>query len=1304
MSAVTSAALAHRGLAFLSATALALGGLGLAASGATAAPGGVLPADAEQISSGQLRVTVSKSFPQALSYTEVSSRKLLSGASSITQQITINGVDQPVTVSSKKIDARTMEYELTPSKLSGVSLSARLTVQAKTVSFNITKIVDTPENRVNNLQIKNQDLVTVSSKDPQASVASAVVSVNRAVSGDTITAINASTPLDASAKSAKLSLASNGQLAAGFENNSLYDSGSPSAPSERGKFWRQAVSDGAGGVKMGISSGAWLYRANGSEQTEELPWSKVIITGDANSDGKVDWQDGAIAYRGIETKPAGGADVKNRVITHIPFNFASQATHPFLKTLDDVKHISLATDGLGQMALLKGYTSEGHDSANSDFGGNYNTRAGGLGDLNQLLQGGAAYGATFGVHINNTEAYPEANSFNDGFVDKTKKGWNWLDQSYYIDQQKDILSGSQNARVQQLRTETSANLTMTYVDVFYESGWKSYRLQKSLSDAGFSVASEFGTAMTANNTWSHWANDENYGGSDNKGWNSQILRFVDNSQRDIWNPDPLLGTSHIVEWEGWTGQNDYNAFLKNVWNNNVPVKFLQQQEITSWTPGNISLTGGLSINGTSLADRVISQNGVAVLKGNDYLLPWSAAPVKFGPGAKNSTQQNKLYHYSLKGGSTNWQLTPDFANADHLLQYKLTDTGRELVGSVPVVNGQVTLSSAANQAYVLVPEGTRKTVPAVKYGVGTPIQDPGFDANTLKAWKPTGGAAVQRTAKGLLVAKLGQDASSISQTLQPVQQAGTYSVSAWLEIEPGKKRATTLSVTPSGGKPVSVIVESSGAKNQVAADDKSGSYFQRIRVLVDLRPGQTAKLSISAGAGDAAVRIDDVRMVKTVRVPTSGVLSEDFEGVDQGWGPFVKGDAGGVTDPRTHIAKLNAPYTQSGWNAKTTSDTLAGQYSLHSHEENQGLVYRTSNYTLPLQPGHQYKVSFDYQSSLANQYAWVSGYDNGGSTVQTSSNAIPVATETTRWNQTFTASGCGPNWVGLSRTGSSDGAEFTLDNFLVEDLGASSETPACASLSMVSNQPVIEQGTENSFSTTFKSTEAAPISNLSVALKLPEGWTAIASTPATAATLPSGGTLTTQWRVKVPASADGNYSVQANAGYSTTVAPLGQRNASAEAKVYTLPQPPSKNTYASDMQWIGTPSNGWGPLEKDQANGEQGEGDGPPLTLGGKVYAKGLGAHAASNVRYYLGAQCTTFSSVIGIDDIQKTKGAVEFSVVGDGKVLYTSPTLKGGGTPVSINVPLSGVKYVDLKVGFSTPTNGNDWADWADAQFKCGS
>ena len=81
-----------------------------------------------------------------------------------------------------------------------------------------------------------------------------------------------------------------------------------------------------------MSSGPWLYRADRATTTEELPWTRVAITPDANGDGAVDWQDGAIAMRDIRVAPFKGDETPDNVVTHIPFNFASQATDPSLRT------------------------------------------------------------------------------------------------------------------------------------------------------------------------------------------------------------------------------------------------------------------------------------------------------------------------------------------------------------------------------------------------------------------------------------------------------------------------------------------------------------------------------------------------------------------------------------------------------------------------------------------------------------------------------------------------------------------------------------------------------------------------------------------------------------------------------------------------------------------------------------------------------------------------------------------------------------------------------------------------------------
>ena len=54
----------------------------------------------------------------------------------------------------------------------------------------------------------------------------------------------------------------------------------------------------------------------------------------------------------------------------------------------------------------------------------------------------------------------------------------------------------------------------------------------------------------------------------------------------------------------------------------------------------------------------------------------------------------------------------------------------------------------------------------------------------------------------------------------------------------------------------------------------------------------------------------------------------------------------------------------------------------------------------------------------------------------------------------------------------------------------------------------------------------------------------------------------------------------------------------------------------SGLSPLVAPVNGWGPVELDRSNGEAAGGDGALLTVGGVSWARGLGVHAASDVRY----------------------------------------------------------------------------------------
>ncbi|MGW8598911.1 endo-alpha-N-acetylgalactosaminidase family protein [Streptomyces sp. NPDC055893] len=1256
---------------------------GTPASGAPAADGPV-------IASRQLSVAVAEDFPRVLSYTDRASGARLLGSTAPVTQIVLNGTAHDVRAKGAPVlTGSSAAYTLAFPDLPGVEIDARIGVDGRTTTFRVTAVRDTEGFRVGTLDIPGHDLVSVGSSDAGAATAFTRLDPDSTRTADVFAQVTDATAAETTPVGASYAIVSTGRLAAAVESNSSYDKPSGASARDGARFWHQARKQATATgteTRVGVWSGQWTYRGEGAPKPasgDGLPWAKVVVTPDANADGTTDWQDGAVAFRTIGIKAPGSEDTPDRVVAHIPFNFASQATHPFLRTLDDVKRISLSTDGLGQFALLKGYGSEGHDSAHPDYGGNYNKRAGGLTDLNVLLKEGRKWGADFGVHVNATESYPEAKNFSETLVDKTKPGWNWLNQSYYIDQRRDINSGDLARRFQQLRDETDRNLSTLYIDVYYTHGWIADETMRAVQAQGWNVATEWSEKFERASLWSHWANDLDYGGATNKGLNSQIVRFIRNGEKDVWNNHPVLGQTALVDFEGWTGETDWNDFTANIWQRNLPAKYLQQQRITRWNGNDITFTGG--VRGTvEDGRRTFYEDGRKVLDGESYLLPWSA-----GKGGGE-----KLYHYNKAGGTTSWAVP---AGTRSYTVYKLTDNGRVKTATVRPVGGRITLDAVAGQPYVLHPDRA-PAQPAPKWGQGTPVKDPGFNDAKLGSWTRTGTVARDTDEQGRNSAKLsGTAAASVGQRITGLAPGERYTASALIEVQPGATRPTTLSVA---GR--SVTVERSSLQDRVAASDWNGTRFQRAKVTFTAPRHGGTELSIRAASGSAAtVRIDDVRIVANDPATRPGtVVYEDFEAVDQGWGPFLKGDAGGTTDPRTHIAQLHAPYTQAGWNGKLIDDVIGGAESLKSHDENSGLVYRTAPWTVPMKDGHTYRVAYDYRSSHAGAYEWITGYDRAnGTSVETRRTPIGQQRDSGHFSETVTA-GCGDTWTGLRKRGDApDGADFVLDAFTVTDLGPAAERAACGTLAVTAPE-TLEPGRPNQVTATFGNDEATEVSGALAALTLPAGWTAEPAAPVTLGTVAPGGKATATWQVTPPLDAAYRpYTLDASVTYALGG---GERKLTAATTVRTLPPPPTADSWASDLDWTSA-SNGWGPVERDLSNGETGTGDGSPLRIGGVTYAKGLGSHAPAKVRYYLGGRCTSLTAEVGVDDVQTSRGSVQFSVLADGAERVKSPVLRSSDGAWPLTADVTGATWVDLVVSDSGDGNGNDHADWGGARFHCG-
>lgn len=144
-------------------------------------------------------------------------------------------------------------------------------------------------------------------------------------------------------------------------------------------------------------------------------------------------------------------------------------------------------------------------------------------------------------------------------------------------------------------------------------------------------------------------------------------------------------------------------------------------------------------------------------------------------------------------------------------------------------------------------------------------------------------------------------------------------------------------------------------------------------------------------------------------------------------------------------------------------------------------------------------------------------------------------------------------------------------------------------------------------------------------------------------------------------------------------------------------------TYLSDMPVAAERVEGrlhrpW-PIRRDRnvANG--------PLSLDGRVFDKGIGVHARTELDFDLTARYEALVAAIGIDDSVRPLGAVEFRVLGDGRELFQSGTVTGDDPPQDIRVEVGGVKKLTLVVDYADGVDLSDQADWGGARLlKAGS
>ena len=143
-----------------------------------------------------------------------------------------------------------------------------------------------------------------------------------------------------------------------------------------------------------------------------------------------------------------------------------------------------------------------------------------------------------------------------------------------------------------------------------------------------------------------------------------------------------------------------------------------------------------------------------------------------------------------------------------------------------------------------------------------------------------------------------------------------------------------------------------------------------------------------------------------------------------------------------------------------------------------------------------------------------------------------------------------PNVATVSSTGKVTAIGHGVTTISVTVNGVTGTTPIVVQQPFTLTGPaVVAPGSTATATTAVPDTDGQPLSNVSVALTVPAGWTATATSASTFATVQPGQSAQTTWQISVPAGANsGSYEIDANADFTDANGP-GNTTAAAATSV-----------------------------------------------------------------------------------------------------------------------------------------------------------
>ncbi len=921
----------------------------------------------------KMKVTLDRNFPYIIQY-EMNG-KTLQGNKEGQNAVLINGETYYPSVSCKEEKDKAVYTLRIPS--ARISMKVTYTLEDNKIKINVTDINETGNIKVQTIQFKDEVLATTGDDVQTSSMGMNVYGTGPTGYASMLDTIwETMDEAQAGVTNQTYATMASSGLALTVNNNTI---------NTKARFvCKVSEQDGS---KIGqIGNGTFDYTLPGSDKVYE-PWAVITLCEDYNEDGEVNYQDAAANYKNIRTEVFGEDEMKNNLMW-IAYNSVSQVQEPFMRTLDLGKQVSNFTDGFGQMVMQKGYQAEGHDTQHGMYAYNVGERQGGVEELRKVMELGEKYNIKFGIHVNVNEHHVE--SMNADVVRQPlSPGWGLWSQAYWVNQEKDVVSGNREKRLRMLADELP-DLKFIYYDIYGNDGapvWMGQSLAEVTNDMGMILGTEFNGPLEQQAAFTHWGNDPDY---PNVGNESKLMRYFKNDT-DIFIGNALLNGNKMLNIATWQAQNtDMVRGVETFYNHVLPTKYLQHFDLLDYEDDYAKFTDGvkterkgdvieLSKDGKKIASWTWSYNssnqeitGDAIL-----LIPWFDNDSK----TKDPSDADKLYYWNPAGGKTTWDVSvhngwSDGTTADI---YRLTTDAKEKVGQAVVKNGKITLDQEAGYGYVLYPTGTKPEKAVTNFGEGTALKDPNFIDDHGDSWTLSGKAEITKD-DGYNPYLGFSGEGTATQTMKGLESGKTYTVYGFADV--GEDSTLKMSVTIDGKTYDNEYGPAELTYRGIPryADTKT----QKVRIVFDVPEGtDTAKLRFE---GNGTIRLQDLRvwenLSRTPQITDEGmedyILYEDFENVEQGYGPFMVDARHTSWDAPVQMAEYRESRPEYGEDWEQYSDYVAnGRYSLKTDIGGNGFdagntangpIYQSIPEVVKFEADTEYEINFKYVTGVDDRH------------------------------------------------------------------------------------------------------------------------------------------------------------------------------------------------------------------------------------------------------------------------------------------------------------------------------------------------